>query len=139
MRRRDMPKGNGPERPVGLPVLAATLLQAACARRLKALDAQECLGGSSEDRPGRGAGEAVRDLPVAWQDGRSGSVVEADIQGFFAHMAQDWRLKRLRWRLADRACLGLIRQWLHAGLLETDGRVIHPATGTPQGGVVSPV
>lgn len=42
-------------------------------------------------------------------------------------------------RLTERACLGRIRTWLHAGLRATDGRVIHPDTGTPQGGVVSPV
>jgi retron-type reverse transcriptase len=45
----------------------------------------------------------------------------------------------LRVRIEDRAFLGLIRTWLKAGILETDGRVIHPDTGTPQGGVVSPV
>jgi hypothetical protein len=33
----------------------------------------------------------------------------------------------------------LIRKWLKAGILETDGEVLHPETGTPQGGIVSPV
>ena len=65
--------------------------------------------------------------------------MEADIQGFFDHMDHDWLLKMLRLRIDDRAFLGLIRKWLKAGILETDGRVIHPDTGTPQGGVVSPV
>jgi len=45
----------------------------------------------------------------------------------------------LRVRSDDRAFLGLIRKGLNAGILETDGRVRHPDTGTPQGGVVSPV
>jgi hypothetical protein len=45
----------------------------------------------------------------------------------------------LRLRIDDRAFLGLIRKWLKAGILETDGKAIHPDTGTPQGGVVSPV
>jgi retron-type reverse transcriptase len=66
-------------------------------------------------------------------------VVEADMQGFFDHMDQDWRLKMLRLRIDDRALLGLIRKWLRAGVLETAGRVVHPDTGVPQGGVVSPV
>jgi hypothetical protein len=43
-----------------------------------------------------------------------------------------------RVRIDDRACLGLIRKWLKAGILETAGRVIHPDTGGPQGGGVSP-
>jgi RNA-directed DNA polymerase len=66
-------------------------------------------------------------------------VVEADIKGFFDHMDHDWRLKMLRVRIDDRAFLGLIRKWLKAGILETAGRGIHPDTGVPQGGVVSPV
>jgi len=65
--------------------------------------------------------------------------VEADIQGFFDHMDHDGLRKRLRVRIDDRAFLGRIRKWLKAGMLETDGRVIHPDTGVPQGGVVSPV
>jgi RNA-directed DNA polymerase len=42
-------------------------------------------------------------------------------------------------RIDDRAFLGLIRKWLKAGILDTDGQVLHPDTGTPQGGIVSPV
>jgi RNA-directed DNA polymerase len=54
-------------------------------------------------------------------------------------MDHDWLLKMLGLRIEDRAFLGLIRKGLKAGMLETDGRVIHPDTGVPQGGVVSPV
>ena len=61
------------------------------------------------------------------------------MQGFFDHMDHDWLLEMLRVRIEDRAFLGLIRKWLKAGILETDGRVIHPDTGVPPGGVVSPV
>lgn len=54
-------------------------------------------------------------------------------------MEHDWLLEMLAQRIDDRAFLGLIRKWLKAGILETDGKVIHPDTGTPQGGTVSPV
>jgi hypothetical protein len=54
-------------------------------------------------------------------------------------MDHDWLLQMLGLRIDDRAFLGLIRKWLKAGILETDGRVIHPDTGVPQGGVVSSV
>ena len=138
-RRRDMPQGNGPARPLGIPVVEDTLLQAAGARLLTAIDAPEVLACRDGYRPGRGAGEAVRDLPCDLQYGRDGYVVEADIQGFFAHMDHDWLPKMLRVRIDDRAFLGLIRQWLNAGILETAGRVVHPDTGVPQGGGVSPV
>jgi RNA-directed DNA polymerase len=138
IRRRYMPKGNGQERPLGMPVIEDKLRQAACARILKASDEQEFLGCRYGYRPGRGAGEAVRDLTLDLQCGRYGYVGEADIQGFFDRMDHDWLLKRLGLRSAERAFLGLMRKWLKAGMLETDGRVIHPDTGTPQGGVVSP-
>jgi group II intron reverse transcriptase/maturase len=45
----------------------------------------------------------------------------------------------LEQRIDDGAFLNLIRKWLRAGILEEDGKVIHPQTGTPQGGVISPV
>jgi group II intron reverse transcriptase/maturase len=54
-------------------------------------------------------------------------------------MDHAWLLDMLRVRIDDRAFLKLIRKWLKAGVLETDGQVIHPETGTPQGGTVSPV
>lgn len=54
-------------------------------------------------------------------------------------MDHDKLLEMLRLRIDDRAFLGLIRKWLKAGVLETDGQVIHPQTGSPQGGIVSPV
>ena len=45
----------------------------------------------------------------------------------------------LRERIDDEPFLGLIACWLKAGILERDGTVVHPHTGTPQGGTVSPV
>lgn len=54
-------------------------------------------------------------------------------------MDYDWLLEMLEQRIDDRAFLGLIRKWLKAGILETDGEVMHPETGTPQGGIVSPI
>ena len=42
-------------------------------------------------------------------------------------------------RIDDKPLLKLIRRWLKAGILEIDGQVLHPVTGTPQGGIVSPI
>jgi RNA-directed DNA polymerase len=64
--------------------------------------------------------------------------VEADIKGFFDSLDHDWMIRMLGERLEDRAFLGLIRKWLQAGILDTTGAIIHPVTGTPQGGVVTP-
>jgi RNA-directed DNA polymerase len=139
VRRCSIPKANGPARPLGRPALDDTLVQRACAKLVTAIYAQDFLEGRDGYRPGRGALEAVRDLTFALQYGRYGSLVEADIQGFFDHMDHAWLLDMLRVRLDERALLKRIRTWLKAGELETDGPVIPPETGTPQGGTVSPV
>jgi RNA-directed DNA polymerase len=54
-------------------------------------------------------------------------------------MDHKWLLRMLRERIDDEAFLNLIQKWLKAGILDTDGKIINPETGTPQGGVVSPV
>jgi len=64
--------------------------------------------------------------------------VEADIKGYFENIQWEWLEKMLAQRIADGALLRLIGKWLRAGILEEDGRVIHPQTGTPQGGVMTP-
>jgi RNA-directed DNA polymerase len=68
-----------------MPVIEDKLRQAACASILNAIDAQEVLGCRNGYRPGRGAGEAVRDLSFDWPYGRYGDVVEADMKGVFDH------------------------------------------------------
>ena len=52
---------------------------------------------------------------------------------------REWLIRMLEQRIDDKSFIGLIRKWLKAGILEEDGKVIYPVTGTPQGGVVSAV
>ena len=83
--------------------------------------------------------EAVGALTFDLQDGTYGYLVEADVKGFFDPLDHTQLVAMLRERIDDRALLRLLRQWLKAGMLETDGHVVHPATGSPQGGCSSPV
>ena len=82
-------------------------------------------------RAGKSASDAVEDLTFQLQFGRFGYLVEADIQGFFDNIDHEWLLDMLALRIDDTGFLHLIRKWLKAGILEPDGTVIDPDTGTP--------
>ena len=139
VRRCYIPKENGKVSARGIPALEDKLVQRACAKLLMAIYAQDFLDGSYGYRPGRGALEAVRDLPVALQYGTYGYVGEVAVKGCVDPLAHTGREDMLRVRIDDRAFLRLLRKWLKAGLLAPEGHVIHPESGTPPGGTVSPV
>jgi len=139
VRRRNIPKPGGKQRPLGIPVIGDKLVQTAAAQILSAIFEQDFLPCSHGYRRGKGPQRAALELSQRLHRGRFRWVVDADIKGFFDNIDHEWLMRMLEQRINDRAFLGLIRKWLKAGILEEDGRVIYPVTGTPQGGVVSAV
>jgi RNA-directed DNA polymerase len=139
VRRPYSPTGDGTQRPLGIPAGEDKRLQRAVARLLEAIDEQDCRRGSDGYRPQVGALEAVDTLTLKRQCGRYAWVVEADIQKFVDPIAHGWMVRRVAERMDEGARRRLIRKWLNAGVLDPDGQVLHPVTGTPPGGTVSPV
>lgn len=139
VKRRYIAKDNGKKRPLGIPALEDKIVQKAASMLLEAIYEQDFKECSYGYRPKRSAKDAVNELTFNLQYGRFGYIVEADIKGFFDNIDHDKLLEMLGKRINDKAFLNLIRKWLKAGILEPEGMIIHPDTGTPQGGIISPI
>jgi group II intron reverse transcriptase/maturase len=137
-RRVFIPKpGRSERRPLSIPAVRDRVVQAALKTVIEPIFEADMLECSFGFRPGRSAHDALQVLiDESWSGARW--VAESDVADCFEAIPHSGLMTAIEERISDRHVLKLLRAMLRAGVMQ-DGSVKRSDTGSPQGGVISPV
>ena len=133
-----IPKKNGKLRKLGIPTLADRVVQASLKLVLEPVFEADFLPCSYGFRPGRRAHDAIAEIQLFATQGYTW-VLEADIRACFEEIGHVPLMDRLRARIKDKRVLALVKAFLKAGVMTADGDREESYTGTPAGGILSPL
>ena len=138
VRERMIPKAGGKRRRLGIPTVRDRVVQAALKLVLEPIFEADFAPCSYGFRPGRRTQDAIAEIHL-FASRSYEWVVDADISACFDEIDHRALLDRVRGRIGDRRVLALVAAFLRAGILGEDGVERDTATGTPQGGILSPL
>ena len=138
VKRGYVPKGEHELRPIGIPTLEDKVLQRAVVMLLEPIYEQEFMNCSYGFRPKRSAHDALNTLWKSTNEQGGCWILDADIRKYFDSVDRNQMQEFVRKRVRDGIVGRLIGKWLNAGVME-EGELYYPESGTPQGGVISPM
>jgi RNA-directed DNA polymerase len=140
VRERQIPKRDGNKRRLGIPTINDRVAQMALKLVLEPIFEVGFYPSSYGYRPGRRAHDAIAEIVhFAHAPSDYEWVIEADIEACFDRLDHAQILGEVRRRVEDKRVLGLVRSFLKAGVMTETGRLERTVTGTPQGGIISPL
>jgi RNA-directed DNA polymerase len=140
VREKAIPKASGKVRRLGIPTAADRVVQASLKLVLEPIFEADFCPCSYGFRPKRRAQDAIAEIQFLGTPVRNYEwVFEADIKACFDEIDHAALMGRVRRRIGDKRVLGLVKAFLRAGILTEEGLDRTTITGTPQGGVLSPL
>ena len=138
VREKLIPKANGKLRRLGIPTVADRVVQASLKLVLEPIFEADFKPCSYGFRPRRRAQDAIAEIHF-FTSRKYEWVFEADITACFDEIDHTALMGRVRGRIGDKRVLGLVKAFLRAGILSEEGLDRRTITGTPQGGILSPL
>ena len=138
VRERMIPKASGKVRRLGIPTARDRCVQASLKLVLEPIFEADFKPCSYGFRPRRRPHDAIAEIHMFATQGYTW-VLEGDITACFDEISHSALLQRVRYRIGDKRVVGLVKAFLHAGVLSEDGVRRDTKTGTPQGGILSPL